>query len=263
MPHRFLVPIMLAAVLLGAPLFLAPSAFGQEGGAGEPIGYLALGDSVASGAELGEEQSYPRRLSQRLANETGRPVRYLNRARDRALSGAVAGQLDVLAEVAPQVVTLTVGANDVLLPIALCLASKPESVPAEECRPADPTATVNRVEARLRDVLERLVGETEAVIVVTTYFNPYPGDSRCAAGADPSVSALNAAIGRAVADFPERGALVDLVPLFQGHEGREPVGWFMPGALPVPCADIHPNTVGHEAIAAAVWDAVAPKLLGQ
>ena len=49
--------------------------------------------------------------------------------------------------------------------------------------------------------------------------------------------------------------LVDLAPVFKGHEGREPTGWFSPNPSRVACTDIHPNAEGHDAITRAIMQA--------
>src|SRR6266508_3005381 len=258
--RRTLAPLLIAVALLLPPWPGPPAALGATG----EIGLLALGDSIAAGADLGEEWSYPRRLGQRVANETGLAVRYLNRSRPRERSGGVlAGQLYGLAEFAPRLVTLTVGANDYLVPSFECVASRIDDVPALSCNPPDLSATTPTLESNLRQILDRLTSETDASIAVTTYYNPYPRGSPCAPGvADLSVRYVNAAISRVVAEFGERATLVDLMLLFRGHEGRAPVGWFAPSPLSVLCLDIHPNAEGQSAIASAVWDAIGSRLRG-
>ena len=259
MSHRYLLPLLCAIIIVATP---QPTASVALMAAGE-LAYLALGDSVASGAELGDAVSYPRRLGERLANETGRPLRYWNRARDGEQSGGVvAGQLDAISEFGPELVTLTVGANDFLVPTFECIATSIDSVPGINCRLPDPRTTLPALEANVRQILDRLTAETEATIAVTTYYNPFPPGSRCAPGlAEVSLRHLNAAIARAVARYPERAVLVDLLAVFRGHEGREPAGWFMRNRLGLACSDIHPSPDGQSAIADAVWDAVAGRVL--
>jgi len=84
---------------------------------GEPGGivYVALGDSTAQGiGATRPQQGYVGLTAERLAVATGRPVRVIN----LSVSGArvrdvVADQLPKLAGLAPDVVTVAVGANDI------------------------------------------------------------------------------------------------------------------------------------------------------
>jgi lysophospholipase L1-like esterase len=246
--------LLLSALILATPLVAPTPALGMAG----EIAYLALGDSVASGAEAGEVAAYPRRFGSRLADEAARPVRLWNRARaGEQSSGVLEGQLEGLAEFAPRVATLTVGANDFLIPTIECAITALDATPGVDCQLPDPRTTLPALEANLHQILDRLTGETDAVVAVTTYYNPFPRGSRCAPGvADLALRHLNGSIARAVTDFQGRAVLVDLGSVFRGHEGQEPSGWFMRNALGLACADIHPNAAGQSAIAEAVWDAL-------
>ena len=253
----------LAALLLAAVVALAAVALpGRAHGEAAELRYLALGDSVPSGTDVPEGNGYPKRLGQRLASELGRPVRLHNRARAGEQSaGVLMTQLDGLQEIAPELVTLTVGANDFLVPTFECIASKLDNTPGDRCNVADPRRTVPGLEANLRATLARLAGETDATIVVTTYYNPCPRRSRCAPGlADLSLGILNKAITSIAREYGDRTIVVDLLPVFRGHEGREPTGWFAPNPVRLSCSDIHPDADGHDAIAAAIWNALPPQL---
>jgi hypothetical protein len=97
--------------------------------------------------------------------------------------------------------------------------------------------------------------------VVTTYFNPFPRGSRCAPGTTGlALRFLNTTISDVAAEFGDRGIVVDLAPVFRGHEGREPTGWFSHNPTRIMCTDIHPNAEGHDAIAHAIWTALSPRL---
>ena len=108
-----LTALLLATLVAIAALGLPARVHGEAA----ELRYLALGDSVPSGTDVPEGNGYPKRLGQRLANETGRPIRLHNRARAGERSaGVLTAQLDGLREVAPELVTLTIGANDFLVP---------------------------------------------------------------------------------------------------------------------------------------------------
>ena len=248
----------LIALIALMPLVAPEIAHGE----GSELSYLALGDSVASGTDIPDGVGYPTRLGQRLANVTGRSIRLHNRARAGEVSiGVLTGQLDGLGEIGPELVTLTVGANDFLVPTFECVASKLDRTPGDRCNVPDPRRMIPNLEANLRATLARLTAETSATIAVTTYYNPFPRPSRCAPGlADLSLRFLNDSIGDVAREFGERAVVIDLHPLFRGHEGREPTGWFAASPLRLSCADIHPSPAGHDAIATAIWDALAPRL---
>lgn len=231
----------------------------------DELAYLALGDSVAAGADIGERQSYPRRLGERVANETGKVVRYWNRARPGEQSGGVlAFQLDSLSEFRPRLVTVTVGANDFLIPALECVAMRLEGGSDDACGPPDPRVTIPMLESNLRQIIRRVLRESDAIVALTTYYNPFPRASRCAPSlVDISIRFLNGAIVRAAADFGERVVLVDLMDVFRGHEGIEPAGWFSRNPLRLGCTDIHPNPSGQVAIADAVWNALAARANGR
>ncbi|MEW6155398.1 MAG: SGNH/GDSL hydrolase family protein [Actinomycetota bacterium] len=84
---------------------------GEAGG----ILYVALGDSTAQGiGASGPERGYVGLLAQRLRSTTGRPVQVLNLSRSGArVHDVVIEQLPRLAGLAPDVVTVAVGSNDI------------------------------------------------------------------------------------------------------------------------------------------------------
>lgn len=250
--------LVLLAVAALVPLVAPERAHGQA----RELTYLALGDSVPSGTDVPKGIGYPSRLGQRIANDTGRPLRLHNRARAGEQSGGVlAMQLDGLSDVAPELVTLTVGANDFLVPTFECVATKLDKAPGDRCNVADPRYSVPALETNLRAILGRVVADTHATVVVTTYYNPFPRGGRCGSGiADLSLGFLNKAIARIAGEYRDRTVVVDLFAVFRGHEGSEPTGWFAPNPLRMRCADIHPNGDGHDAIAGAIWSSLSPRL---
>lgn len=84
---------------------------GETGG----ILYVALGDSTAQGiGASGPERGYVGIIAQRIRAGTGRPVQILNLSRTGArVHDVVVEQLPRLAALAPHVVTVAVGANDI------------------------------------------------------------------------------------------------------------------------------------------------------
>jgi lysophospholipase L1-like esterase len=255
--HRLILPVLIATALLTMtlPARAAPAADAA-------VSYLALGDSIPSGTDLVDGVGYPARLGQLFADASGLPVRLDLRARAGERSEDVlANQLDDLAAARPRLVTLTVGANDFIVPAIQCAAATVDNSPRTSCQISSLLKNGPAFEKNYRAILQRLLDETDATIAVTTYYNPFPRGSRCAPSvADASVKLLNQTIGDIAAESPDRIVVVDLAPIFKGHEGDAPAGWFSPSPFHLACTDIHPSADGHEAIALALWSALSPRL---
>ena len=254
---RLLIPILLALAVLCTPALL-PAAHSAP----NELLYLALGDSVPSGADVPDGIGYPRRLGQRLADASGRPIRLVNRAvAGERSDGVLANQMHDIRALQPELVSVTVGANDFLIPAFECASAAIDDNPNTSCSGSTLLRAVPQYERNLRAILHRVYTETGATIVVTTYFNPFPRGSRCAPGTtDVALRFLNSTISDVAASFGERAVVVDIQPVFKGHEGREPTGWFSQSPLRIACTDIHPNADGHDAIAEAIWGSLAPRL---
>src|SRR5215212_3044995 len=113
---RYLTPLLLALAVL-----LAPAAAPRARGAPAELLYLALGDSVPSGTDLPDGVGYPRRLGQQLADVSGRPIHLVNRAvAGERSDGVLERQIGDVRTLQPELVTLTVGANDFLIPAYEC-----------------------------------------------------------------------------------------------------------------------------------------------
>lgn len=76
--------------------------------------YVALGDSFTAGNGIGTGRRWPDLLAAELADGR-RDFEYLNLAQDGADSRAVMATIDSAVGLMPELVTLTCGANDVLL----------------------------------------------------------------------------------------------------------------------------------------------------
>jgi lysophospholipase L1-like esterase len=253
---RILTPIILALAIL-----LAPAAVPRADGASDELVYLALGDSVPSGADLPDGVGYPQRLSHQIADASGRPIKLVNRAQSGERSaGVLANQLDDLREIQPELVTLTIGANDFMVPAFECASAELDDNPDSHCSGRSLMQSVPTFERNFRSILGRLVNDTGATIVVTTYYNPFPRGSRCAPGTtDLALRFLNRTIADVAREYGDRNVVVDLAPIFKGHEGRAPTGWFSPSPTHIMCTDIHPSAAGHDAIASAIVDALSPR----
>src|SRR4051794_25554379 len=212
--RRLILPILFSSLLLTLPPLATPTP-----AAGSEVSYVALGDSIPSDTDLTSGNGYPRLLGQDLANASGLPVRLDLRARPGERSdGVLANQLADLAGASPRLITLTVGANDFLIPAIECAAATVDKSPETRCDLSTLMATVPAFESNYRAILHHLLADTDATIAVTTYYNPFPRGSRCAPGlADASIRLLNQTIGDIAAEAPDRVVVVDLAPLFKGH----------------------------------------------
>ena len=253
---------LLAPTLLALTVLLAPVTSNAAQSAPSELLYLALGDSVPSGADVPDGIGYPKRLGQALADASDRPIKLINRAvAGQRSSDVLASQIADVRTIQPELVTVTVGANDFLVPARECAVATLDKNPDTDCSGTSLLRAIPTFERKLRAILNRLVTETGATIVVTTYFNPYPRGSSCApATTDLALRFLNTTISDVAAELGDRGVVVDLAPVFKGHEGREPTGWFSLNPSRIACTDIHPNADGHDAIARAILDALAPRL---
>jgi lysophospholipase L1-like esterase len=290
-----------------------------------PVGddlLVAMGDSVASGHGLqrrdylggdrcwrDQESAYPSRLldglleSGRFAEDgelalvacSGADVDDL--VEDDVTGGpesvelAEASQLEWAVRANPEVITLTVGANDLDF-------HRPDELVGED---GLDTATLDErlaaMAGELESLLDRLVSATDATVVVTTYHNPVADEPRGIEGCrdrcfgdavDEASARLNDRIAEVAGGFDDdRVRVADVAAAFEGRGAPRPAGGFALrdvglGALarvaPVPeittsayCADgdgegrgswvsgidcVHPDASGAKAYADAVLEAL-------
>jgi lysophospholipase L1-like esterase len=263
MPARRTAVPALTAALVAA---LALAACGGEATVADqhrPGAHVAVGDSVAAGAG-DPDGGYVARLVPALEAVTcgGQPCPEL-RTTNLAVGGAttaslLADQLEPATSALrdsgePRLVTVTIGGNDVVEPLARACAGGV----TDQCA----TAARDRYE-QVRRNLDRILADLRAAagngatIAVMTYYNSFqacdlsvlaPLADRVLDGDDavgvPSFNALLAEVATA------RGAVV--VPT------RDRIG---PEQLVGGGDCLHPNADGHEAIAQAFAEAVGPAL---
>jgi lysophospholipase L1-like esterase len=140
---------------------------------------VGLGDSVAAGYGLGIDDnpySYPSLVFEQWGSRHG--YLGLNLATSGATSSDIVipgGQLDKARELEPDIVTLTVGANDIHF--AYCLAellTDPEGAPTL-CQGDHLTVWLRRLHKNLNKIFSALHRANPAVqIYITTYYDPLP-----------------------------------------------------------------------------------------
>ncbi len=277
----------------------------------QPV-YLAMGDSIPSGHGLDRTdylltdncwrdrgESYPGHVADRLPDLDLRLVAcsgaYLDDLAEQSVTGGPrdllgsrsATQLEWATAANPEVITLTIGAND------LGFLHPERLLDDGEVDTTELSRRLAGVAAGLDDVLDHLTTTTDATVVVTTYHDPTAVDphgvSGCertcfAAAARTVVDAFDDTIVE-VAAAHEGVVVADVRDRFDGHgapNGRGPdgvragkgfLGWLIPsptrGIAPycskgphdndtwVSAADcIHPNGEGQVAYAETVVEAL-------
>jgi lysophospholipase L1-like esterase len=199
---------------------------------GDGLLYVALGDSTVAGAGATRpEHDFVSRLLERLRREYGQA-----RARNLGMPSATAGdvaarQLPEAVRLAPQLVTVSVGPNDVL----------------DEVR-------LEVFERNLAAILERLLQDTRALIVVNLIpdFVLTPKFRSAADGAALAarIRRFNEVLARRVS-----GHDVVLVDLYLPSQAA------LPAHPELVSADgYHPSDLGYELWAELMWAAIAPRV---
>lgn len=224
---------VVALVLLAAcSLERHSQASGSLGDCGAPVHYVALGDSTVEGVGASSpDLNYVSRLHARLR------ARYPNaRVTNLGVGGAtsvdvVTGQLERAIKLRPDVVTLSIGPNDITrgIPVA-------------------------RYEQNLEDILGRLRRETAALIVVNLIpdltVTPRFAKSPQVDLVSRQAVQFNEALAR---KGREHGvALVDLYLPSREEVPRQPMLLWRDG--------YHPSDAGYARWAELMWEGIVPRL---
>ncbi|SDC78815.1 Lysophospholipase L1 [Geodermatophilus telluris] len=270
----------LAALL---PLVAAAPAIADPGSPlGSPV-YLALGDSVPAGVGAAPGAGYPALLEDLLDEDynpaadkaTGQSladVELVNLAVPGATTASLLAQqlpraLEVIAERDAdqdpkndvEVVTVTIGGNDVFTPIvAACIAT---TAPAG-CR-ATVDAALAGVRQRLTEVLGSLVAAAgrDTEVVVTTYYNPI--GSCFLTGVNPAAPAIADVVlegGTVPGVLSLQSGLNDVIRAVAGETGAQVTDLYgeLDASQYVGGRDcLHPNPSGHAEIAAQLYATLA------
>lgn len=248
---RFIVIGVAALLLVGVSAGVwwfapkGPVAY-QPVGAGDT--YLALGDSLAWGAQLADPQreSYPALLRARLFTTGSQPA-LVNISVPGATSGSLRRQqlpravgLIEQARAAGQRVspiTIDIGGNDLLA--------------AQRGDTTQRTATIAAAQANITATLDALREATDgdADIVIMAYYNPYGGDPQQPDSEAAWVIKMNDMI-RAVAE-PRGVAVADAYTPFEGGRAY--------ALTNIVLGDFHANREGHIVMADAFWQALQYK----
>jgi lysophospholipase L1-like esterase len=233
--------------------------------------HIALGDSVAEGqgASVPELFGY--------AGIFGRFYRPNHRGTERFVNLAVSGEssftflggqmahtLETIDDPSTeiQVITLTIGAND-LLPLLRTepCASDPVGAPCRLAVASALTAFAGGYLAILSQLNYALAQDPgEGRVLVTTYYNPFDGTGDpLEAPVDQALLGSDGAVDCAAnKENPARMGLNDIIGCFGEPAGAEVVDIYplfnddAPALTHIAEGDIHPNDDGHRAIAEAV-----------
>lgn len=212
--------------------------------ASEPASYVALGDSLATGA--GAERGYAERYAERLDADTDATLRFRNLAQDGATSGELLAGLrddprfaDALADA--DLVSVNIGGNDLL--------GAQQQIAMDQC--VD-DACLYEVVATFAENWDAIVSELDALmpadteLVTMDLYNPFVAEMRALGVLErltPFLDRVNAHIRHSAARHGM--AVVPVHDAFNGSDGMgDPVG----GGLIAPDR-VHPSDAGHAAIA--------------
>lgn len=282
-----------------------------------PDVYVALGDSIASGHGLdrwdylgqdrcwrAEGAAYARHVEDGLADRGVELTRHnvscsgafladlstdeVGGGPDGLFDDDRATQLDWAVRTNPGLVTLTIGAND------LGFIDPSDFFDDGGLDRAKLAELVAEVEAGLAEIVDRLVEQTDAFVVVTNYHDPSAENpqgvdgcrEQCFAEATAeAIGTIADAVDRVAARHPDRVVVADVATAFEGHGagngrgpdvsrlGRGPLSRFLPApvsGVSSYCAKgdhrndtwinaidcVHPNGEGQVAYAEAVLTAL-------
>jgi lysophospholipase L1-like esterase len=208
--------------------------------------YLTLGDSVAAGiGASAASETYAAKLYAQLRAAEPAFTRHLNFAVPGATSESLLGEqmeqaIGVLESGRVRLVTLAIGANDLLALLSTCQ----EDLLSETCID-NAGREVESVRDNLAEAVDVILEADPGVqVVLLDYYNPLAPVFPDTAG---YVANLNAVLHERASE--DGLPLVEVFPAFDGHE-RE--------LTHIEAQDVHPNDDGHQLIA----DLAAGVILG-
>lgn len=218
--------------------------------AGEPLSYVALGDSYPAGGGPVDGESYVDHYEDLIEQRSGTEVEVT----DLAVSGAttadlltsISGAEEKAALGRAQLVTITIGGNDFLQTAGSC---RTEMACFEE--------TLARIEDRLTEVAERVRAEAPtALILMTNYPDVVAGNPAALSflgyGSFGTAREIAMRSSEMVCSVAERHGMtcVDVYGAFNGPDGQTSA--WEEGLLAIDI--IHPSAEGHRLIARVLCD---------
>jgi len=236
----------LATACTAMPDVVAPV---QDQVASEPTSYVAIGDSLATGA--GAERGYAERYAEQLDADTEATLHFANLARDGATSAdLLAGLRDdprfAAALSGADVVTINIGGNDLL--------GAQQQIAMGQC--VD-DACLHEVVDTLAQNWDAIIAELDTLVPADTalvtmdLYNPFVADMRALGVLErltPFLDTVNAHIRHSA---EQNGMTV--VPVHETFNGGDGMGDPAVQGLIAPDR-VHPSDAGHAAIAELLAD---------
>lgn len=236
----------LSALALSALLVAGLLATGQPARSAGSTVYIALGDSIAAGigSSLPRERGYPAIVRGLLARQAGEDVTLENLAVPGETAGSFrdAGQLARYRDLVDRLsrggttiaaITLSLGGNEMLRVAGSDTGDRRAAL--DDFQSAYPAA--------LADV--RAAAGPDVPIVVTNYYDLSSGDPTIVESDAWWVARFNEVIAAGAA--ASNAQVADVATAFAGRIDE----------LTLNPSDVHPTNAGHQAIAGAVWKALA------
>jgi lysophospholipase L1-like esterase len=221
-----------------------------------PLTYVATGDSIAAGADLPQpdEQRYPALLCTEFKKFTETSCDNISHSDDDT-EDYIHRQLDKAIKAKPDIITVTVGADEIIKdPL--------------RWRRIFTSCDVESARINLKYILSTLLYGTDALVVVTGYYNPINPSNNSEplqlwGNMEACVLEGNNAIYEIVVSltstWPDRILWAPLYDSFKGHEFGTSESWIAP-CKETGCSwvgGVHPNQLGQAAIERAVITAMA------
>lgn len=239
---QMLALLGLASACTAIPDVVAPAHLGRV--ASEPASYVALGDSLATGA--GSQRGYAERYAALVDGQTDTPLHVVNLARDGWTSADLLAALrddrrfgEALADA--DLVTVNIGGNDLLAAQGQVLAG---ACGDEACLQKTVDTFKENWDAILAEV-DALVA-ADARLVTMDIYNPFVAALRAYGLLDRLQPFLDAVNDHIRASAAAHGMAV--APVHSTFNGEDGMGDPVPEGLIAP-DHVHPSDEGHAAIA--------------
>jgi lysophospholipase L1-like esterase len=254
--------------------------------------YIASGDSVAAGQDMdgqveNKERAYPRWIRDYTSTDVslypGTCTNYNIAHPGDTTTDYLTHQLSFVIGCDPDLVSITIGANELLGPSLACITDNVEKFKFILNTPFLPdnrkiqvyltavyaaasgcligfSLEINTylgiINGGLEAISNAFVRRTEANILFTNYFNPLRRTNFVGRTFEDFIGAINALISLHVTANQPRTALVDLLTAFRGHEIGTACSYIAPlrQVLALPLGSqiplgVHPNAKGQQVIA--------------
>jgi lysophospholipase L1-like esterase len=272
MPRKLLLPLLALFVLIGGGIYLISRPKDAATQTVQKKNLLALGDSVAAGVGLPTasdisqcdrtEESYPAVLAAKLGYSfesyacSGATISEGLTGSQKIGNGSVPAQFDQAAQATPDIITLTIGANDVgwsayLTKCAIALCGDNQDT-------QELSTKLALLDTNLSSAIEKLHSVHSAPIYLTSYYRLYPdANSACTQPSifeDSELKWINSAsnsLNSTLKQIADRYDYVSFVSTdFSNHTLCDSTPWLQDFNSPAP---YHPNQDGQITLANQIY----------